>query len=70
MHPSMIYTDHFDPCNQKDFRHSVTVNMQQGRKEFCGLITYNTVLIGTFVKSVLRFGDSIDCKSPPHFGGG
>lgn len=47
------YIADFDPCNQVDFRHLVTVNITQGNWEIYGLTRLISTLIGLYVKSIL-----------------
>lgn len=47
------YTISFDPCNQGDFRHLVTVNIPKGNPTIYSLIKCIINIVGTFVKGVL-----------------
>lgn len=51
------YTSAFDPCNQADFRHLVTVNIPQGNEEIFSIIHFITSIIGNYVKAVLGKDD-------------
>lgn len=47
------YSLTFDPCNQADFRHLVTVNIPNGSSALFGIIPFLTANIGSFVKGRL-----------------
>lgn len=47
------FTCNLDPCNIKDFKHLVTVNIVQGDCELFGIVDFLTNDIGSFVKAHL-----------------
>lgn len=47
------YNIAFDPCNQRDFRHLVTVNIPWGNPAIFSLIKCFTRIVGSYVKGVL-----------------
>lgn len=47
------YTISFDPCNQVDFRHLVTVNIPRGNPAIYSLIKCSIRIVGAYVKGFL-----------------
>lgn len=47
------YTISFDPCNQSDFRHLVTVHIPRGNPVIFSLMTLIINVVGTYAKGVL-----------------
>lgn len=50
------FSERPDPCNQRDVRHLVTVNIPQGTREIYRYISFVAALIGKFVKAKLDPG--------------